>query len=132
MAFLAKVRGYIGLNDNEVIKFNDVNLNLANSFDGNLGVFQSPTTGFYVFIVNFLSLQSKYIEAQMIRNGISIQDVYAGDETHFGFGSNIAIVELEKGDRVWVKVDRGFHDTGSILDGPYCAFAGFLLYPSLE
>ncbi|CAC5396704.1 unnamed protein product [Mytilus coruscus] len=93
-------------------------------------VFQSPTTGFYVFIVNFLSLQSKYIEAQIIRNGVSIQDVYAGDETHFGFGSNIAIVELEKGDRVWVKVDRGFHDTGSILDGPYCAFAGFLLYPS--
>lgn len=103
MAFLAKVRGYIGLNDNEVIKFND--LNLANSFDGNLGVFQSPTTGFYVFIVNFLSLQSKYIEAQIIRNGISIQDVYAGDETHFGFGSNIAIVELEKGDRVWVIAD---------------------------
>ena len=130
MAFHANINGGISLNDNEVIKFDQVHTNLGMSYDGHLGLFQSPTNGYYVFFVHFLVYAQKRLEAQIVKNGAIIQNVFAGtQDTGNGPGSNLVIVLLNKGDRVWTKVHDKFHDTGNILDGPWCTFSGFLLYP---
>ncbi|CAC5389433.1 unnamed protein product [Mytilus coruscus] len=132
VAFHANVNGHIGLNDNEVIRFDRVNTNLESSYDGDNGLFQAPTPGYYVFFVHFLVLAQKRLEAQIVKNGNLIQNIFAGtQDVGNGPGSNLAIVRLVQGDRVWVKVHDKYHDTGDILDGPWCTFSGFLLYPEV-
>ncbi|CAG2195230.1 unnamed protein product [Mytilus edulis] len=120
VAFHANVVGHIGLNDNEVIRFDRVNTNLESAYDGNNGIFQAPTTGYYVFFVHFLVLAQKRLEAQIVKNGNLIQNIFAGtQDVGNGPGSNLAILRLVQGDRVWVKVHDKYHDTGDILDGPW-------------
>lgn len=132
VAFHANVVGHIGLNDNEVIRFDRVNTNLESAYDGNNGIFQAPTTGYYVFFVHFLVLAQKRLEAQIVKNGNFFQNIFAGtQDVGNGPGSNLAILRLVQGDRVWVKVHDKYHDTGDILDGPWCTFSGFLLYPEV-
>lgn len=132
VAFHANVAGKISLHDNEVLHFPTVNTNLETAYDGNTGVFESPSQGYYVFFVHFLTYAPKAIEAVLVKNDAPIQNIYAGTTaTHgYGPGSNLAILELNQGDRVWVKVHDKYHDTTDVLDGPWCTFAGFLLYPT--
>ncbi|CAC5389431.1 CAPRIN2 [Mytilus coruscus] len=132
VAFHANVNGHIGLNDNEVIRFDRVNTNLESSYDGNTGLFQAPTPGYYVFFVHFLVLAQKRLEARIVKNGNLIQSAFAGtQDVGQGPGSNLAIVRLVQVDRIWIKVHEKYHDTGDILDGPWCTFSGFLLYPEV-
>ncbi|VDI48781.1 caprin-2 [Mytilus galloprovincialis] len=135
VAFHANMVGLKSLHDNEVLHFDKVNTNLGNSYDEHLGVFQSPTPGFYVFFVHFLTIAPKSIEAHIVRNGDIIQNVYAGimGRTDAGYapGSNMAIVQLKQGDRVWIRVHDHYHDIVDVLDGPWCTFAGYLLYPEI-
>jgi len=124
VAFHANVNGNVGLNDNEMIRFDNVLTNVGAAYDGNIGMFQCPTPGYYVFFVAFLIYPQKRLEAEIVKNGNVIQRVYAGTQyIGDGPGSNMVIVQLQQGDRVWVKVH-----TGDLLDGPWCTFNGFLLY----
>ncbi|XP_063409084.1 complement C1q-like protein 4 [Mytilus trossulus] len=132
VAFHANVNGHIGLNDNEVIRFDRVKTNLESAYHRKNGILQAPTPGYYVFFVHFLVLAQKRLEAQIVKNGYLIQSIFAGtQDVGHGPGSNLAIVRLVQGDRVWVKVHDKYHDTGDILDGPWCTFSGFLLYPEV-
>ena len=132
VAFHANVNGNIGLSDNEVIKFEHTNLNLGSDYDYHLGLFQCSKPGYYVFFVHFLVLAQKRLEAEIVKNGNVIQRIFAGtNDVGNGPGSNLVIVHLNLGDRVWVKVHDKYHDTGDTLDGPWCTFAGFLLYSDI-
>jgi hypothetical protein len=129
VAFHANVNGHVGLNDNEMIRFDQVLTNLGSAYDDKIGTFQCPTPGYYVFFVNFLVFAQKRLEAMIVKNGNLIQHVYAGtSDVGIGPGSNMVIVQLQQGDRVWVKVHDKYHHTGDLLDGPWCTFNGFLLY----
>ena len=129
MAFHANVNGHVSLHDNEMIRFDQVLTNLGSAYDGNIGMFQCPTPGYYVFFVAFLIYPQKRLEAEIVKNGNVIQRVYAGTQyIGDGPGSNMVIVQLQQGDRVWVKVHGKYHHTGDLLDGPWCTFNGFLLY----
>jgi len=117
------------INDNEMIRFDHVLTNVGAAYDGNIGMFQCPTPGYYVFFVNFLVFPQKRLETQIVKNGNVIQEVYAGTQDNgHGPGSNMVIVQLQQGDRVWVRVHDFYHNTGDILDGPWCTFNGFLVY----
>lgn len=130
VAFHANVNGHIGLNDNEMIKFDRGTLNLGSAYDSHIGLFQCPTPGYYVFFAHFLVFAQKRLEAQIVKDGAVIQQIFAGtQDVGNGPGSNVVIVHLNQGDRVWVRVHDKYHDTGDILDGSWCTFAGFLLYP---
>jgi len=129
VVFHANVIGPVGLNDNEMIRFDQVLTNLGSAYDNKIGMFQCPTPGYYVFFVAFLIYPQKRLEAEIVKNGNLIQRVYADtQDIGHGPGSNMVIVQLQQGDRVWVKVHDKYHDTGDILDGPWCTFNGFLLY----
>ncbi|XP_071174599.1 complement C1q-like protein 2 [Mytilus edulis] len=135
VAFHANMVGRKSLHDNEVLHFDRVNTNLGNSYDEHLGVFQSPTPGYYVFFVHFLTYVPNTLEAQIVRNGHIIQNVYAGNRGSAGAkyapGSNLVIIQLNQGDRVWIKVHDQYHGIVDVLDGPWCTFAGYLLYPGI-
>ncbi|XP_052063012.1 complement C1q-like protein 2 [Mytilus californianus] len=132
VAFHANVAGKVSVHDNEDLHFQTVNANLGSAYNGSTGVFKSPSRGYYVFFVHFLTYAPKTIEAVIVKNGASIQNVYAGTRewAGYGTGSNLAIVELMQGDRVWVKVHNKYHDMFDVLDGLLGTFAGFLLYPT--
>ena len=129
MAFHANVISHVGLNGNEMIRFDHVLTNLGSAYDDKIGMFQCPTPGYYVFFVTFLIFSQKRLEAEIVKNGNGIQEVYAGTQNNGdGPGSNMVIVQLQQRDRVWVRVHYEWHHTGDLLDGPWCTFNGFLLY----
>ena len=77
------------------------------------------STRTHSYYVNFLVFAQKRLEAMIVKNGNLIQHVYAGtSDVGDGPGSNMVIVQLQQGDRVWVRVHDFYHDTGDILDGP--------------
>ena len=112
-----------------MIRFDQVLTNLGSAYDEKIGMFQCPTPGYYVFFVTFLIFPQKRLEAEIVKNGNGIQEVYAGTQNNGdGPGSNMVIVQLQQRDRVWVRVHYEWHHTGDLLDGPWCTFNGFLLY----
>jgi hypothetical protein len=95
VAFHANVIGHVGLNDNEMIRFDHVLTNLGSAYDDKIGMFQCPTPGYYVFFVTFLIFPQKRLEAEIVKNGNGIQEVYAGTQSNGdGPGSNMVIVQL--------------------------------------
>jgi hypothetical protein len=78
-----------------MIRFDQVLTNLGSAYDGNIGMFQCPTPGYYVFFVAFLIFPQKRLEAEIVKNGNGIQEVYAGTQSNGdGPGSNMVIVQL--------------------------------------
>lgn len=131
VAFYAGINGDPSVRDDQVIIFDYVRTNIGNGYDTSTGIFTTPTSGVYMFYVNFLTHQHKSIDAMISRNYEDVQRLYAGTlQNRYGPGCNMATLSLNAGDKIYVKVNSDQHSTGSVLDGPWCTFSGFLLYPA--
>jgi len=102
--------------------------NDGGGYSGHTGVFTAPVTGMYVFFVNQLTIHGKTLESLIVHNGIPIANIYSGDDKYYSSGSNMAVIQLNLGDEVGVKVHDSFHDSGPIIDGPWTTFSGYKLY----
>lgn len=132
VAFYAVMNGndITNIHISQVFVYDYVGVNSLNGYNKHNGKFTAPVKGIYVFFANFLTFLGKKLEALIVRNGVNFCNIYAGDGTGYGSGSNMAVVALEVGDVVWVKAH--VHDTGVHLDGPWTSFSGFLLYDTSE
>lgn len=54
--------------------------------------------------------------------------IFAASKDSYGPASNMIVLYLEAGDRIWVKA---FHSPGNVFDGGANTFAGLLLYPAV-
>ncbi|XP_062606579.1 uncharacterized protein LOC134268356 [Saccostrea cucullata] len=113
--------------DNEIFVFDRLITNSGNAYNKNNGMFTAPIKGIYAFFSSVLTLPGKSLEAQIVKNGNAFCNLYAGNTNFFGPGFNMAIIELEVGDAVWVKIHDKYHDTGITLDGAWTTFSGILL-----
>lgn len=100
--------------------------NLGNGYDPNDGVFTAPTAGTYVFFVNIISYSSKTVSVKIILNGGRKVVSLAQSESSnpYNSGSNLAVLTLQKADRVWVSLNYG---TGYYGSDPTTSFSGFLI-----
>ena len=114
--------------DNKIFMFDNIIVNSGNAYNKNNGMFTAPVKGIYAFFATVLTFSGKSLESQIVRNGRMLCNIYSGDNTFDGSGSNMAITHLEVGDAVWVKIHDIYHDTGVTVDGPFTTFSGFLLY----
>ncbi len=97
--------------------------NVGNGYNPSTGVFTAPTAGEYVFFVNVQSYNTLTIYVDIVLNGtIKVRTMaYTGE---FTAGPNLAVLTLQKGDRVGVK---HFSGQGYYINGPITTFSGFLL-----
>lgn len=100
--------------------------NLGNGYDPNNGVFTAPTAGTYVFFVNIISYSTKTVSVKIILNGGSkvVSLAESGSSNPYNSGSNLAVLTLQKADRVWVSFNYG---TGYYGSYPTTSFSGFLI-----
>ncbi|XP_061180206.1 heavy metal-binding protein HIP-like [Saccostrea echinata] len=114
--------------DNEIFLFDHVIVNSGNGYNKHNGMFTAPVKGIYAFFGTVLTFSGKSLESEIVQNGNGICRIYSGDDSFDGSGSNMAIIQLEVGDVVWMRIHDRFHDTGVSVDGPWTTFSGFLLY----
>jgi hypothetical protein len=99
--------------------------NIGRGYDPNTGIFTAPVDGHFVFFVNIQSLGSNYVHVDIVHN--SSPKVRAMASTpDYSPGSNLAVLRLQKGDRVWVEHSggKGYHTHSDV---PLTTFSGFLI-----
>nr|XP_022295449.1 paramyosin-like [Crassostrea virginica] len=111
--------------------FPDVIYSEGKGYDSNTGVFTAPTEGTYLFYISIQSALQKYIYLDIVLNGsakVRSMAHYASGSTIniHQTGTNLVILYLTTGDRVWVKRGGG---TGYYSDSVHvCTFSGIRLY----
>ena len=111
--------------------FPDVIYSEGKGYDSNTGVFTAPTEGTYLFYISIQSAYQKYIYLDIVLNGSSkVRSLaYYTSGSTIGIhqtGTNLVILYLTVGDRVWVKRTSG---TGYYSHSYHvCTFSGIRLY----
>lgn len=106
--------------------FPEVITNVGNGYNPRTGVFTAPTAGEYVFFVNVQSYGTQTIYVDIVLNGVSQIRAWANGSSYQSNnpGPNLALLTLQKEDRVWVK---HYFGQGYNNDGHLTTFSGFLL-----
>ncbi|XP_048743993.2 uncharacterized protein LOC125657463 [Ostrea edulis] len=99
--------------------------NIGGGYDPNTGVFTAPVDGHFVFFVNVQSYSSQHIYTYLVLNGTPKVTTTAYSPS-YSSGPNMAVLSLQKGDRVWVKryAGKGYYTES---DAPITTFSGFLI-----
>ncbi|XP_038624528.1 caprin-2 isoform X2 [Tachyglossus aculeatus] len=101
--------------------------NLGETFDLQLGRFNCPVDGTYVFIFHMLKLAVNVpLYVNLMKNEEVLVSAYANDGApDHETASNHAILQLFRGDQVWLRLHRGAVYGSS---WKYSTFSGYLLY----
>ncbi|KAM9829209.1 complement C1q-like protein 2 [Syngnathus typhle] len=129
-----RVAFYVGLKNPhegyEVLKFDDVITNLGNLYDPSTGKFTCHVSGIYYFTYHVLMRggDGTSMWADLCKNGQVRASAIAQDaDQNYDYASNSAVLHLDSGDEVYVKLDGGKAHGGN--NNKYSTFSGFILYP---
>ncbi|XP_062567984.1 uncharacterized protein LOC134230236 isoform X2 [Saccostrea cucullata] len=103
--------------------FSTVITNEGNGYNPSNGIFTAPVDGTYVFFVNVQSYYRKTIYAAIVLNGATKVKTMAHNNYNDA-GPNMVVLNIKKGDAVWVRYSsgQGYYSSGSIT-----TFSGFLI-----
>ena len=110
--------------------FPDVIYSKGTGYNPSTGIFTAPTAGTYVFYVSVQSENKQEIRLDIVLNGSSkiramAWSSSASNSSIHQTGTNLVILHLRTGDRVWV---RRYSGTGyASHDIPITTFSGFKL-----
>ncbi|CAK6971098.1 complement C1q-like protein 2 isoform X1 [Scomber scombrus] len=129
-----RIAFYVGLKNPhegyEVLKFDDVITNLGNHYDASTGKFTCHVSGIYFFTYHVLMRggDGTSMWADLCKNGQVRASAIAQDaDQNYDYASNSAVMHLDSGDEVYVKLDGGKAHGGN--NNKYSTFSGFILYP---
>uniref|UniRef100_G3PQ50 Complement C1q like 2 n=1 Tax=Gasterosteus aculeatus TaxID=69293 RepID=G3PQ50_GASAC len=129
-----RIAFYVGLKNPhegyEVLKFDDVITNLGKHYDANTGKFTCHMSGIYFFTYHVLMRggDGTSMWADLCKNGQVRASAIAQDaDQNYDYASNSAVLHLDSGDEVYVKLDGGKAHGGN--NNKYSTFSGFILYP---
>jgi hypothetical protein len=114
--------------DDQTFVYDHIITNSGNAYNNHNGMFTAPVRGIYAFYSSLLTGAGKSMELEIVHNGSVFCRLYSGDMNFWGPGFNMAIIELNVGDTVWVRVNVFAHDAGVTIDSRFTSFSGFLLY----
>uniref|UniRef100_A0AAY4B4V3 C1q domain-containing protein n=1 Tax=Denticeps clupeoides TaxID=299321 RepID=A0AAY4B4V3_9TELE len=125
-------QGHTGpFNTDKTLVYRTVITNIGSSYNPNTGIFTAPRRGIYYFTFSTYAHVPHQRFTSLYKNGALITSAYGhyppGQNTGSGSGSNHAVLQLEKGDVVYVQLRSGSHvhdDSNS-----YSTFSGVLLWP---
>ena len=109
----------------DILVFTHVITNKGQGYSSSSGKFTAPRDGTYVFTVTAVSWDSNYLSLDIVHDGLSKVRTMSEDSARYQTGTNLVVLELDRGDAVWVKRHRGRgYDTHSV---PLTTFSGFIL-----
>ncbi|XP_041740352.2 uncharacterized protein LOC121572360 isoform X4 [Coregonus clupeaformis] len=123
--------GFVGpFNSGKTLVYKKVFTNIDNAYDTTSGIFRAPVKGVYYFRFTAMGRKSNQkFGVYLTKNGHlllhNVQDNFNGS---YQYISGALILQLEKGDRVYMELPRGyglFDDSSN-----HNIFSGFLLFPT--
>ncbi|XP_062613749.1 complement C1q tumor necrosis factor-related protein 3-like [Saccostrea cucullata] len=108
--------------------FPSVITNEGNGYNPSNGIFTAPISGMYVFFVNVQSYSTQHIYVDIVLNGSTKVRTMAysyNNNDSYESGPNLAVLNIQKGDAVWIKRHSG---SGYYHNGPITTFSGFLIH----
>lgn len=130
VGFSARLGGHV--NDMapwSTLVFNGVLTNIGNAYSGQTGIFTVPMHGVYIFYAHILG-SARNLEMCLQKNGENIMFMYShGPANSYGGDSNMAVLNLVKGDTVKVVKHGPWGTKPYYVHAAWSSFSGFLLYP---
>ena len=109
----------------EIIKFDSVRTNNGGHYSPNTGVFTVPRPGLYMLSATVMSTSGKNLHCAFLVNDVVSARLFG---TNFSTGSLNTVLQLRKGDRVYIKKDSTFSVASQyMLGGDWSMFTGYLI-----
>nr|XP_034332667.1 uncharacterized protein LOC117691217 isoform X1 [Crassostrea gigas] len=125
VAFTASVSLASSTWNSGTLIFDVVITNTGNGYNPSTGVFTSPRSGTYVFYVSAVEYTTQYLKIDIVINSVSKVRMMGHSSTSYQTGTNMVVLNLQKGDSVWVGYAGG---TGYYTQSvPTTTFSGFLV-----
>ena len=106
---------------NEIIKFDSVRTNIGGHYRG----IHRTKSGLYMLSATVRSTNGKYLHCAFLVNDVVSGRLFG---TNFSTGSLNTVLQLTKGDRVYIKKDSKFSKPSEyMLGGHYSMFSGYLI-----
>ncbi|XP_053377484.1 complement C1q tumor necrosis factor-related protein 4-like isoform X2 [Mercenaria mercenaria] len=127
IAFSVTLKNNIAtLGKEQAIVYDEINLNIGNSFDARHGIFTAPVDGPYEFTFATLVPGGKHTGMEIVKNGESVAKTESGDSSYYTMGTNVVALDLKAGDEVWVRhIDQS--DSNIINGQSHTSFSGYLI-----
>nr|XP_034332671.1 complement C1q-like protein 3 isoform X5 [Crassostrea gigas] len=125
VAFTAAVTSSSSTWNSGTLIFNVVITNTGNGYNPSTGVFTSPISGTYVFYVSAVEYDTQILSIDIVLNSVSKVRAYGHSSAGYQTGTNMVVLELQKGDSVWVRcaAGKGYYTQGV----PFTTFSGYLI-----
>ncbi|XP_069122546.1 complement C1q tumor necrosis factor-related protein 3-like [Argopecten irradians] len=107
----------------QAIHFENVVTNNGGHYSQNTGVFTCPIEGTYVFSWTIYASGAQYIDTELVKNSVAVAYSRAGDSAYHEASSTSAIVNLNPGDEVWIRVKE--RSPGADIKPMVSMFCGF-------
>lgn len=120
-AFLAyaKTSSKVG----NVIKFDDVVTNIGKHYSPSTGVFTAPQNGLYNLGCMIMNSGKHHISYYWMKNNVFLSHGLTVDSSHAASQSHNIVLNLKKGDQMYIKLIRG----GTIQGTRHSYITGYLL-----
>jgi len=109
----------------EIIKFDSVKTNVGGHYSPITGVFIVPRPGLYVFSATVRSTGGKHLHCALWVNHVMYEKAFG---TNYSTGSLNTVLQLKKGDRVYIKKDSKYSRASEHMLGRHWSmFSGYLI-----
>ncbi|VDI03006.1 Hypothetical predicted protein [Mytilus galloprovincialis] len=125
-AFAASLTASKTLGNGEIVKFNKVWTNINNDYDQITGVYTAPQPGVYQFSCSVMTQNDKKLRVYLWKNKERTVAIYPGYTGH-NMGTLNMVLQLEKGDKVYIKHGGGGREIHSNTGSNYSMFSGYLI-----
>lgn len=128
VAFSAIIKHFTSQNEQTVV-FSKVLSNVGGAYNNQDGVFTVPISGTYIFFCKITQSSNKYdMLFQFTLNGSAMTNnmVYGRSDHAYRTSSNLIVLQLIPGDRVWIKMVLGGRHYSYGAGGDQ-SFSGFML-----
>ncbi|XP_060576103.1 cerebellin-1-like [Ruditapes philippinarum] len=110
----------------QAIVFDEINLNVGNTYDSRHGIFTAPVDGPYEFTFATLVPGGKQTGMELVKNGEPMAKTVSGDNSYYTMATNVVDLDLKAGDEVWVR-HANQSDSNYINGESHTSFSGYLI-----
>ena len=89
------------------MNFNVIISNVGKGYNLSTGSFTAPINETYAFYVRALKYSIQYLGLEIVLNGVSKVRMIGDNRAAYQTGTNMVVLSLYRGDRVWVTHHRG-------------------------
>lgn len=93
-----------------ILVYKNILINHGSGYNTNTGIFTTPEAGTYAFFFSVQVQVNVRLLCVLMLNGETVSESLVGKILDFNTGSNMVIILLEKGDKVWVQTHSAIRD----------------------